>query len=206
MNVARSMSLVVASSCALAFGVGCGAGDSGVEPVAKAKPAQPSREARQAVADPKSAASAVLRFWESIQRGALPVSLTLYTSQVVNEIGLANFAGMVAAQRPLIKDSRLSVTAIENVARDRLVSAEALPTVGAKTEHSFFLRNQGSGWRVLYDTLTAAGIQQYAQDQVQRGIDPSAPATVRAIRAGDIALNTYRQSSLSRVRNTPPKP
>lgn len=200
MNVARSTSLIVAFSCALAFAVGCGGGDSGVEPVGKARAAQPSPEARRQVADPQSAAAAVLKYWESIKFGSLPLSLSLYTSQVVNDVGLPTFAGGLAALRPSLRETRLNVTGVQRVAEGHLVSAEALPKIGAKTEHSFFLRNQGSGWRILYDTLTAAGIQQYAQDQVQRGIDSSAPPSARAIKAGDSALSTYRQSSLSRVR------
>lgn len=194
---------VVVPLCALGFVIGCGGGDAGVEPVAKPKAATPSPEARRAVANPSSAANVVVRYWRSIQREALPVSLSLYTGPVVDAVGLSNFAGMLAAQRSATVNVRLNVLSIQTVAGGTLVTAEALPKTGAKVEHSFFLRRQENGWRLLYDTLAAAGIRQYVQDQTQRGINPNAPApSGRAVRAGDQALNTYRQSSLSRVRVT----
>lgn len=194
----------VALLCALGFVAGCGGGDAGVEPVAKPKAATPSPEARRAVADPSSAANVVARYWRSVQREELPLTLSLYSGPVVDAVGLLNFAGMLAAQRAATANARLNVLAIKTVAGGTLVTAEALPKTGAKVEHSFFLRRQENGWRLLYDTLAAAGIRPYVQDQTQRGINPSAPApSARAVRAGDQALDRYRKAALSRLRVAP---
>jgi hypothetical protein len=200
-SVLRSALSAVAFLCALGFATGCGAGDSGVEPASSPTATQASLEARRAVADPASSASVAVRYWQSIQQGALPSSLSIYSANVIDAVGVTNFAGTLAAQRPLINDSRLHVIAIDDAFGGNVIRAEALPKVGTKTEHSFFVRRQQNRWRLLYDTLTAAAIQQYVQNQVQRGIDINADEpSSRAIRAGDSALRAYRRSSLSLIR------
>jgi hypothetical protein len=200
-SVVRSVLSAVACLCALGLATGCGAGDSGVEPAVSSTAAQASPEARRAVADPASSASVVVHYWESIQRGALPSSLSIYSPSVIDAVGVTDFAGTLAAQRPLVNDSRLNVIAIDDAFGGNVIRAEELPKVGPKTEHSFFVRRQQNRWRLLYDTLTAAGIQQYVQNQVQRGIDINAgEPSGRAIRAGDDALRAYRRSSLSLIR------
>lgn len=206
MSAARlTISAAVLLIFGFGFATGCADGDSGVEPVAKPRAAQPSVAARRALADPGSAATVVARYWRSVQREALPLTLSLYARKVVEAVGLANFAGMLAAQRAAVRDVRLNILAIETFGEGRLVMAEALPKTGAKVEHTFFLRRQDDRWRVLYDTLTAAAIGQYVQDQTQRSISAAAtrPST-RAVNAGDRALQAYRQSALSPPR-TPPR-
>jgi hypothetical protein len=202
-NAARSTISAAAFLCVLGIATGCGGGDSGVEPVTKPMAARPSAEARRAVADPGSAASVVIRYWQSIQREALPLSLSLYAPRVVDAVGLSNFAGMLAAQRATVRDVRLNIVGIQTAAGGRLVTAEALPETGAKVDHSFFLRKQGNRWRVLYDTVAAAAIRPYVQDQIQRAINSNAaqPST-RAVQAGDRALDAYRRSSLSLARGS----
>ena len=179
---------------------GCG-GDSGVEPAAAPKAATPSAQAQRQLADPRSPASAVKRFWDSIQNGALPLSLSLYEPRVVSAVGIAAFAGMLSDQRAASADTRLNILRVEDVAEGRLVTAEAVPKVGAKTRHSFFLRRaRGEGparWRIVYDTLSAAGIQSYVQTQTQRSIDPTSVPGRKAIAAGDQAAATYRQAALT---------
>lgn len=143
----------------------------------------------------------MIRYWQSIQREALPLSLSLYSPKVVESVGLANFAGMLAAQRAAVRGMRLSIIGTESVANGRLVTAEALPKTGPKIEHTFFLRRTGDRWRVRYDTLAAAGIRQYVQDQAQRRVNANAPRpSTRAVEAGDLALDAYRLSSLSPAR------
>lgn len=203
MNAARSTISAAAFFCGLGMATGCGGGDSGVEPVTKPTASRPSAEVRRAVADPGSAAAVVVQYWQSIQREALPLSLSLYAPRVVNAVGLSNFAGMLAAQRATVRDVRLNIIGIQTAAGGRLITAEALPETGAKVHHSFFLRKQQNRWRVLYDTVAAAAIRPYVQDQIQRAIDSNAgqPST-RAVRAGDRALEAYRQSSLSLARGS----
>ena len=179
---------------------GCG-GDSGVEPATAPKPSTPSAQVQRQLDDPRSPASTVKRFWDSMQNGALPLSLSLYEPRVVSAVGIATFAGMLADQRATYAETRLNILRVEDAANGRLVSAEAVPKVGLKTRHSFFLRragNTGAGrWRILYDTLSAAGIQSFVQTQIQRSVDPAAVPGRKAIAAGDQAAATYRNASLS---------
>lgn len=204
MTAPRSAIIVVACASALGLGYGCSADDSRdveTEPVAKPTAAQPSPQARRALARRDSAAAAAVAYWRSVQRGALPISLSLYATQVVDVVGLANFAGTLAAQRPLIRHSRLNVVHVEYVSNGSLITAEALPTTGPKTEHSFFLRKQEDRWRVLYDTFTATAVQQFVTDQTQRSLNVKAPPSTPAVRAGDRALTAYRHSALSLIRD-----
>jgi hypothetical protein len=127
----------------------------------------------------------------------------VYASPVVHAFGLGAFAGTLDALREQTADMRLKVVKIQSVVRGSLVTAEALPTVGPKVVHTFFLRLQQSHWRLLYDTMTAAGVQQYAQTQKQRGINPNAnDVAPGAVRAGDAAINAYRSAALSLVRGS----
>lgn len=195
--------VVVSTLCVGTLGialVGCGAA-SGVEPAGSPKAATPSAEARRQLDNPRSAASTVVRFWSSIQDGALPLSLSLYEPRVVSAVGIATFAGMLDDQRATAKDARLNVLRVNEVAGGRLIRAETVPKVGAKARHSFFLRRVGTEqpdrWRIVYDTLSAAGIQSYVQSQTQRAIDPSSAPGRTALSAADRAVETYRRASLA---------
>lgn len=188
---------VAALICGFGF-VGCGDEGAGVEPAAEPRPARPSLAARRAMADPGSAATAVVRYWRSIQREALPLSLSLYAPSVIEAVGLDDFAGMLSAQRATVSNMRLNVIGYDSVGDGRLVTAEALPPIGPKVVHSFYVRRQDDRWRVVYDTLAGAAIGPYVQTQTQRGINPNArQLSTRAIRAGDIAAAVYRRASLS---------
>ncbi|MBW3609796.1 MAG: hypothetical protein KY463_15965, partial [Actinobacteria bacterium] len=111
---------------------GCG-GDSGVAPATNPKAATPSASAQRQLDDPRSPASTVMRFWDSIRHGALPLSLSLYEPRVVSAAGIATFAGMLQDQRAASVDTRLNVLGVEDVAGGRLVAAETVPKVGSKT-------------------------------------------------------------------------
>jgi hypothetical protein len=144
-----------------------------------------------------------MQYWQSIQRQALASSLSLYAPRVVAAIGLSTFAGLLAKERDTARAARLNIIGIETVAGGRLVTAEMLPTVGAKVVHTFFLRRPMKRWRIMYDTVLAQAIRSYVQGLVQRGIDRyAARPSVRAVRAGNRAIEAYRRSSPSLVRGT----
>lgn len=198
------LAVIAFSAAAITLPLG-GCGDSGVTAATTAKTATPAASVRRQLSDRRSPASTVARFWASIQEGALPLSLALYEPKVVAAVGLASFAGMLNEQRGTSAEARLNVLRVEDVADSRLVSAEAVPKVGPKTRHSFFLRRvprrRPARWRIVYDTLSAGAIQAYVQNQTQRAIDPSAPPARKAVVAGDQAAATYRAASLGAARS-----
>jgi hypothetical protein len=179
---------------------GCGA-DAGVEPVATPKAATPTPEARRQLEDPRSPAATVMRFWNSIQTGALPQSLALYEPRVVSGVGIATFSGMLNDQRAVSADARLNVLSVDEGAGGQIVGAEVVPKAGAKTRHSFFLRRVGTAqpvrYRIVYDTLSAAGVPAYVQSKTQRSIDPTAVPGRKALAAGDRAAELYREVALA---------
>lgn len=178
--------------------IGCGG--SGVPPATTPKAASPTAAARRQLADSQSPAAAVARFWGSVQRGALPLSLSLYDPKVVSAVGLGTFAGMLNQQRVPALATQLKVLRIEHVAGGQLVTAEAVPTAGPKISHSFFLKRpeteRRGPWRIVYDTLSAAAIGAYVQDQTQRSIDPAVTPGRKALSAGDAATAAYREAAL----------
>lgn len=185
---------------------GCG-GDSGVVAATKPTAATPTAQARRQLADARTPASAVARFWGSVQRGALPLSLSLYEPRVVSAVGIQTFAGMLTQQRQTTADTDLNILRVERVSGGQLVTAETVPAAGLKTTHSFFLRrprsSQPGGWRIAYDTLSASGIQAFVQDVTQRSIDPSATAGRKALSAGDQAAALYRKAALGPAGSRP---
>ncbi len=180
---------------------GC-TGDSDVDPVAKPKPASPSPEVRRQLQVRGSAAFVVADYWDSIQRGALPLSLDRYRPQVVDAVGLPTFAGMLAGQQTQAQLVRLNVLDVERAPGGQLVSAEMLPKTGPKVRHSFFVRRSRGQLRLAYDSFTAAALQQYALNRMQRTVDPDAEApSPKSNKAADVALDAYREAGLSQIRD-----
>lgn len=198
----RAIASVATVGLALLAGA-CGGGSGGVssEPPT---PARPSAEVSAALRDPGSSPSAVRTFWRFLSIGALPGALEQYDERVVREVGIGTFAGMLANQQATLASTRLNPLTIENIAGGKLIVVESLPKVGAKTRYSFFLRKRQGEWRIVYDTLSANGLQSFVQQSVQRGIDPSAerPAA-RSTKAGDDAVQIYRAVALRLLRSEP---
>jgi hypothetical protein len=194
----RERVLGPASLCltGLAIGLGgCGGSDSAAsKPVA----ARPSAEVRRQLTDSHSPAATVARFWGSIQRGALPLSLSLYEPNVVSAVGIGTFAGMLNQVRATAQAARLNVVRVETVSGGQLVTAQTIPKVGAVIGHSFYLRRVRGrrAWRIAYDTVSAAAIQFYVQDQIQRSVNPAAAPGRKALSGGDKAAEAYRLAAL----------
>ncbi len=199
MKVNRHVAVVVV--CAAMSGPAlAGCGDAGIGAADRPKAAPASAEVRRQLSDRLSPASMVMRFWASIQHGALPLSLEIYEPRVVSAVGIPTFAGMLQAQRASAQDTRLNLLRIEDVAAGRLITAETVPKVGSKTRHTFFLRpvrgRRPVRWRIAYDTLSVGAIQTYVQTQTQRSVDPAAAPGRKAVAAGDAAADAYRRASL----------
>jgi hypothetical protein len=206
-RVLANLRVTVVCVAALALPLGGCAADSGVDPATSAPaPGKPTPAASQQLANPDSAASTVMKFWESVQRGALPLTLSLYEPRVVAAVGVPTFAGMLAQQRPVAEAARLNVLRVEGVSRGELITAETIPKAGPKVQHSFFLRPRGRRsvrWRILYDTISAAAIPAYVQDQTQRSINPTAATPSRsALAAADRVGEAYRRAALVPVAVT----
>jgi hypothetical protein len=161
-----------------------------------AAPSPRSQEAKAALRDPKSAASAVLTFWRFVGTGAIPATYQLYDPEVTATLGEADFAGALALQQGTASALTLRVYDIEPVGQGMVVLAETLHEDGPNA-WSFFLRREGLNWQIVYDTFTASALAGFVQQEVQRRIDPDAEkASPEALAAADRAVAKFRQAAL----------
>jgi len=178
---------------------GC-AGDGGsVAPVKREQPSAKSAQAKAALKDPHSAASTLLEFWRYVAVGALPAVFTFYNEDVIRALGPAMFGGTMASEQGTALTTRLNIYDVKRIAGGTLVLVETISADAPKGRHSFFLEaGRRDGWHITYDTLTAAALMAYAQQQEQQRINPSAKVpSRRAIEAGEKALMLFRQVALA---------
>jgi hypothetical protein len=195
MNALRALVGLVAT---LMMITGCSVGGSSVASPKREEATEPSRAAKAALRDPQSPASTVARFWRYVAAGALPAALPLYDERITLAVGPATFGGTFDAQQETAATTKLNIVEVESIGRGALVFAELIPTAGAKSQTSFFLRRQQGRWRIVYDTFSARALTAFVQQQEQRRIDPYAKrASPRALRAADGAAARFRAAALS---------
>jgi hypothetical protein len=196
----KAVPLVGCLSLLCVVSVGCGSSLESATESQAAPPTQPSpqsAEAKAALRDSDSAASTVVAFWRYVGAGALPAAHELYDDRVAAVVG-EGLAGGLAIQQAAAAAMELRVYDVESVAQGVLVLAEAFPEDAPRSEWSFFLKPNGRHWRIIYDTFTASGLASYAQQQVQRRIDPEARTfSAEALDAGDRAKARFRKAALT---------
>lgn len=182
---------------------GCAGDNSSVAPAKPEKPSKQSPAARKALRDPSSAASTAVRFWRYVGAGAMPAAFLLYSDDVTRTVGPGRFGGMMVTQQRNIAALELQITDIETTNRGMVVFAEAIPSVGPKTEVTFFLMRLGGRWRIVYDSYSAVTFGAFVQDQVQGRVAPGAtqPAA-QAVRAGTDAAALFRGIALASLVNS----
>jgi hypothetical protein len=129
-----------------------------------------------------------------IQVGGYQTAALQYDKRVLDAFGTRDVIGALATQQ-----QALSVTTPKVVSTDRtrvgtLVTVNAMTKGGATGRYSFLLGRRGGKWKVRYDTLLGTALPGYVQQQVQRGIDPSAnQPSPRAAAARERVSITYRE-------------
>jgi hypothetical protein len=178
---------------------GCAGDGDSVAPVKREQPLPQSARAKTALKDPHSAASTLSEFWRYLAAGALPAVFTFYNEDVIRALGPAMFGGTMASEQGTALTTRLNIYDVKRIAGGTLVLVETIPEAAPKSRHSFFLEaERRGGWHITYDTLTAAALMAYAQQQEQQRIDPSAKVpSRRAIEAGEKALMLFRRVALA---------
>jgi hypothetical protein len=136
------------------------------------------------------AARTVVRFWDYLAAGAVPVALDVYDPRVVRAVGRETLAGMLASNQATARELALTVKREQSVTRGTLVTAELAPESGAPTSASFIVSDD----RILYDSFTAGALAAYVQHHTQREIDPDAKEpSLEAVVAGERAVRRFRQ-------------
>jgi hypothetical protein len=161
---------------------------TGLEPARAAAP--------QAVPRP---AAFVIRFVEDVRDGAGPAAISDYAPQVISRIGAGNMLGamdtmvvMTAGMQPRVTRQR------DTKAGHLIVLSLVHPPHKSGGSFSFVVRRDREGWKIVYDSMLAMGVESYIVNSSSDGAKPSASALRRA----NSAIRGLRLAALPRQLRT----
>jgi hypothetical protein len=138
----------------------------------------------------------VIRFVQDVRDGAGPAVLSDYDQSIVNRVGARNALGAIDTMATLTAGTQ------PRIARHRLTKAGELIVVSlvrtpraASTRYSFVVRRGRGGWKILYDSLLAQGLQTY---MVAVGSPDPAKPSARSARNAAHVLSALRFAALPR--------
>lgn len=144
----------------------------------------------------------VMTFLRDVADGAGPAALDFYDSRIPNRVGTDNLLGALDAMAKTTKDSIPAVVRRRNTRMGMLVVVRLLRTSAADSRHSFLVRRQGRGWKIVYDSLLVRELANYVLASRSRG--PAKPPSGAARAAATRAVSALRAVALeppSRTEN-----
>jgi len=197
-----------ASATALAaalLSAGCG-GDDKVAGSASEPPPVPKIDRSQPAAAAGQPGEVVIKFWDYLRAGALPVAANAFDPRVARVVGDLNLLGALQVARGtaityaphIVRVTRVPSNRAGDGGRDplTLVYVENRAVQGAMSRETFLISHSPFGWAIIYDTVTDAALRSflitYRQNDPDRRTRLSENAATQA--AGAVARVFQQQA------------
>lgn len=136
----------------------------------------------------------VMRLWFLAQWGNIPAVVAMYDPAVRRAVGVALLSGGYSVQRPVLLASRPRIAYTTPTDLGTTVGLNVYRRGAPPLRDSFLLRNAGTRWVVVYDTVLERAFSSYSQFSLTA--DPSARPSREAVQAGKAATARFRDAYL----------
>ena len=137
----------------------------------------------------------VLTLWRRMQQRLVQLAQPEYSRRVVNSLGEAAVQGGLREQQAFFSTSTPRIASRERTEIGEALTVRALLTDGRTIDHSYVVRRESGGWRIIYDSVLEDGLAAYGRRNAE-----FSSAGRRAVEAAGIAIaERYRLLSTPRA-------